>query len=515
MSARGRPVACPVGFECLALRAHAGVSLEDREHVAQARESPCRQALAELETAESGERSLGTAFLPVEGHDEARGKSLPRAKDRQRLGGGRSRREHVVEDHRAPPRGVGPHEDPAFAVILDLLAVKTPGDVASVAPGESDGRRAHERDALVRRSEEDLELEAARDQHLRVELTEGGEVLTAVERRKIEKVGTLAPGFEREAAEAERAAVEDETGEAFGDVHAPIVAAHGRASVRAGFAAVEARPGEPRAARYHGRVCPDGRPMLRVTTFNANGLRAAVRKGFYDWLLEHRPDVVALQEVRARPEEIPPPPDGYRFEVVAAERAGYAGVALLARRPLRRLASGFGHEEFDREGRLLLADLGPCRLAALYVPSGSQGPERQASKDRFLEAFPPVLARWHAEVRTIVAGDFNIAHRAIDLRNAKNNEKHSGFLPHERAWMDRLLAPGAWVDTLRLRHPDTPGLYTWWTYRGRAWEKDVGWRIDYQLVTPDLAPAVRHVAIARETRFSDHAPYTVDYDLDP
>ncbi len=254
--------------------------------------------------------------------------------------------------------------------------------------------------------------------------------------------------------------------------------------------------------------------MLRVTTFNANGLRAAVRKGFYDWLAEVRPDVVALQEVRARPEEIPPPPPDYTLEVAPAERAGYAGVAVLARRPLCCVARGFAVEEFDREGRLLLADLGPVRLAALYVPSGSQGPERQASKDRFLEVFPPVLDRWRASGRTIVAGDFNIAHRAIDLRNARSNEKHSGFLPHERAWMDRVLAPGDWTDSLRLLHPDTPGLYTWWTYRGRAWEKDVGWRIDYQIVTPDLVPAVRAARIDRAPRFSDHAPYTVDYDLE-
>lgn len=254
--------------------------------------------------------------------------------------------------------------------------------------------------------------------------------------------------------------------------------------------------------------------MLRVTTFNANGLRAAIRKGFYDWLAETRPDVVALQEVRARADEIPPPPPEYRLVVAPAERAGYAGVAVLARRPLGSVTSGFGVEEFDREGRLLLVDLGPVRLAALYVPSGSQGPERQASKDRFLAAFPPVLAAWRAAGRTIVAGDFNIAHRSIDLRNARANEKHSGFLPHERAWMDRLLGPDGWVDSLRLLYPDTPGLYTWWTYRGRAWEKDVGWRIDYQIVTPDLAPAVRAVRIDRTPRLSDHAPYTVDYALD-
>jgi exodeoxyribonuclease-3 len=254
--------------------------------------------------------------------------------------------------------------------------------------------------------------------------------------------------------------------------------------------------------------------MLRVTTFNANGLRAAVRKGFYDWLVATRPDVVALQEVRARAEEIPPPPPEYRLELASAERAGYAGVGLLSRRPLRSVTSGFGVEEFDREGRLLLADLGPVRVASLYLPSGSQGPQRQASKDRFLAVFPPVLERWRIEGRTIVAGDFNIAHRAIDLRNAKSNEKNSGFLPHERAWMDRLFAPDGWKDTLRLLHPDTPGLYTWWTYRGQAWAKDVGWRIDYQIVTPELAPAVRAVRIDREARLSDHAPYTVDYEFD-
>lgn len=253
--------------------------------------------------------------------------------------------------------------------------------------------------------------------------------------------------------------------------------------------------------------------MLCVTTLNVNGLRSAIRRGFYDWLEAKRPDVVALQEVRARPGDVPSPPAGYRLELYAAERPGYAGVAILSLHPFTVVERGFGVSEFDREGRLLLVDLGSVRVASLYVPSGSQGPERQASKDRFLEAFPPVLDRWQRTARTIVAGDFNIAHRAIDLKNAKSNEKHSGFLPHERAWMERLLAPGCWIDTLRQLYPDTPGLYTWWSFRGRAWEKDVGWRIDYQLVTADLAPRIRAVAIDREARLSDHAPYTVEYDL--
>jgi exodeoxyribonuclease III len=185
-------------------------------------------------------------------------------------------------------------------------------------------------------------------------------------------------------------------------------------------------------------------------------------------------------------------------------------VALLSREPPATVVHGFGSTEFDPEGRCLAARVGGVTVVSLYLPSGSSSPERQAAKFRFLAEFTPQLARMRTTGRHVVCGDWNIAHREIDLKNWRANRKNSGFLPEERAWLDAVLAPGQWSDAFRVLHPDAEQ-YTWWSNRGQAWAKNVGWRIDYQMVSPDLHGTAARAEIHREPRFSDHAPLIMDY----
>jgi exodeoxyribonuclease-3 len=255
---------------------------------------------------------------------------------------------------------------------------------------------------------------------------------------------------------------------------------------------------------------------MRIITLNVNGIRSAAAKGLYPWLARQRADVICLQEVRALPEQIDGPEyrlRGYTRLLFPAERPGYAGVALYARREPEAVVRGFGIAEFDREGRYLEAQFGDVAVVSLYLPSGSAGPERQASKYRFLDAFVPHLRRLRGARRQyVLCGDWNIAHKPIDLKNWKSNQKNSGFLPDERAWMDRLFGELGFVDAFRSVDP-RPERYTWWSNRGRAWAKNVGWRIDYQVATPALGGTTRAARIYRERRFSDHAPLIMDYAL--
>jgi exodeoxyribonuclease-3 len=255
---------------------------------------------------------------------------------------------------------------------------------------------------------------------------------------------------------------------------------------------------------------------LRVITVNVCGIRSAAAKGLFRWLRRQRADFICLQETRCQSEQLDGHDvalPGYRSYFCEAERKGYAGVALYTRHGVDRVIRGFGVPEFDREGRYLEARVGDLSVVSLYLPSGSAGPERQASKFRFLEAFRPHLARLRrGRRRCILSGDWNIAHRAIDLKNWRSNQKNSGFLPEERAWMDTLFGPAGYVDAFRELRPG-PGLYTWWSNRGQARAKNVGWRIDYQVVSSSLAGRARAASIYKERRFSDHAPLTMDYDL--
>jgi len=251
-----------------------------------------------------------------------------------------------------------------------------------------------------------------------------------------------------------------------------------------------------------------------VITVNVCGIRSAAAKGLFRWLRRQRADFICLQETRCQEEQLSGHDvalPGYRSFFCEAERKGYAGVALYTRHAVDRVIRGFGTAEFDREGRYLEARVGDLSVVSLYLPSGSAGPARQASKYRFMEAFTPHLARLkRSRRRCILSGDWNIAHRAIDLRNWRSNQKNSGFLPEERAWMDTLFGPAGYVDAFREVRPG-PDLYTWWSNRGQARANNVGWRIDYQIVTPSLRERITGCSIAATPRFSDHAPYTVDY----
>lgn len=266
--------------------------------------------------------------------------------------------------------------------------------------------------------------------------------------------------------------------------------------------------------------------MLTVTTANVNGLRAAAKKGFVEWLADTPADVLCLQEVRAEPHQLPEhvrAPEGWHVVHAPAAAKGRAGVSLYTRREPDRVRVGFGSAEFDAAGRYVEADLPGVTVASLYLPSGEVGTERQDEKMRFMGEFLAHLKelreRAAADGREVlVCGDWNIAHRQADLKNWRGNTKNSGFLPEEREWLSTVLTPtaGGYVDVVRTLHPDTEGPYTWWSYRGRAFENDAGWRIDLAVATPGLAGRAVKAYVERaasyEERWSDHAPVTVVFE---
>ncbi|MDY0014414.1 MAG: exodeoxyribonuclease III [Rhodocyclaceae bacterium] len=260
--------------------------------------------------------------------------------------------------------------------------------------------------------------------------------------------------------------------------------------------------------------------MVRIISANLNGIRSATSKGFLDWLATTDADAVCLQELKAQPGDLTPAmaaPPGYQGYFHCAEKKGYSGVGLYTRMAPQRILEGLGIEDIDREGRFLELDFGHLSVISLYLPSGSSSEERQQAKFSFMERFLPHLARLRAEGREIViCGDWNIAHREIDLKNWKSNQKNSGFLPEERAWIGRVFEDLGWVDVYRQLHPEATGeAYTWWSNRGQAWAKNVGWRIDYQVATPGIAATARRAEVYKAQRFSDHAPLVVDYDFPP
>lgn len=257
--------------------------------------------------------------------------------------------------------------------------------------------------------------------------------------------------------------------------------------------------------------------MLRIITLNLNGIRSAWSKGVLPWIAAQKADFVCLQELKAQEGDLTDDmrkPDGLHAYYHAAEKKGYSGVGLWCRREPDEVKIGLGNAEFDAEGRYLQADFGKLSVVSLYLPSGSSSPERQEAKFRFMDYFYPHLVELARSGRdVVVCGDWNIAHREIDLKNWKGNRKNSGFLPEERAWIGSVLDDAGWSDVYRRLHPETTdACYTWWSNRGQAWAKNVGWRIDYQLATPTLAATARSASIHKEQRFSDHAPLTIDYD---
>jgi exodeoxyribonuclease-3 len=256
--------------------------------------------------------------------------------------------------------------------------------------------------------------------------------------------------------------------------------------------------------------------LMRVITVNVCGIRSAAAKGLFRWLRRQQADFICLQETKSQEHQLSGHDielSGYQRFFCDAQRKGYSGVALYTRHRPDRIVRGFGVAEFDLEGRYLEAQVGDLAVVSLYLPSGSAGVHRQASKFRFLEAFTAHLAQLRRRRRRyILSGDWNIAHRPIDLRNWKANQKNSGFLPEERAWMDQLFGPAGFVDAFREVRPQAEA-YTWWSNRGQARANNVGWRIDYQVVSKTLAGKARAATIYKKQRFSDHAPLIMDYDL--
>jgi len=255
---------------------------------------------------------------------------------------------------------------------------------------------------------------------------------------------------------------------------------------------------------------------MRIVTCNVNGIRAAARKGFFDWLPQQQADIACLQETRVRPGDFDFPahlPEGWRCWLACAERPGYSGVAVLSPHAPDAVVASLGWPGADDEGRYLELRFGKLSVASLYLPSGSAGEHRQQAKFEFMARFEERLKAMRREGREhILCGDWNIAHREADLRNWKGNLKNSGFLPEERAWLDRLFGELGWVDVYRRLHPDaTDDCYTWWSNRGQARAKNVGWRIDYHIATPGAAACARRAAIFKQEWFSDHAPLTLDY----
>ena len=254
---------------------------------------------------------------------------------------------------------------------------------------------------------------------------------------------------------------------------------------------------------------------MRIVSLNLNGIRSAVAKGFLDWLAAQEADVVCIQELKCRPGDLtermrnPGALHGYFH---CADRPGYSGVGIYSKRAADEIREGIGIPDIDAEGRYLEARFGNLSVVSFYVPSGSSSPERLQVKFSFLQrVIAPLHALGISGRDVIICGDWNVAHKEIDLRNWRSNQKNSGFLPEERAWMSGVFDHLNYVDVFR-RVDTRAEQYTWWSNRGQAWAKNVGWRLDYQIATPGIAARAHRVAIYKDQRFSDHAPLTIDYD---
>jgi exodeoxyribonuclease-3 len=256
---------------------------------------------------------------------------------------------------------------------------------------------------------------------------------------------------------------------------------------------------------------------MRVISANVNGIRSAANKGFFGWLDNQNADVICLQEVRASESQLTDKvyhPDGYHAYFSVVEKKGYSGVAVYTKQKPDNITHGLGWDIANTEGRYLEVDFGDLCIASVYLPSGTSGEERQAVKFDFLNQYLPVLQAQIANGKEyILCGDWNIAHKNLDVKNWRGNQKTSGFLPEERAWIDRLFTEVGFVDSYRHLYPDKEQ-YTWWSTRSKtAWENNIGWRIDYQIITPGLKDKILACEVYKGEKFSDHAPVIVDYNL--
>lgn len=256
---------------------------------------------------------------------------------------------------------------------------------------------------------------------------------------------------------------------------------------------------------------------MRIISLNLNGVRSAATKGFFQWMPKQNADVICVQELKAQAADMRPEmlqPGGYHGYFHYAEKKGYSGVGIFSRKKPDQVIEGLGTPDIDSEGRYIQADFGNLSVISLYLPSGSSGEERQAVKFSFMERFMPHLIALKTSGREVVlCGDWNIAHKQIDLKNWRGNQKNSGFLPEERDWLSELFDKVGFVDVFRCINQEEYQ-FTWWSNRGQAWAKNVGWRIDYHITTPGIAKLAKSAAIYKEERFSDHAPLTIDYDYE-
>ncbi|MDH6313690.1 exodeoxyribonuclease-3 [Parabacteroides sp. PFB2-10] len=250
---------------------------------------------------------------------------------------------------------------------------------------------------------------------------------------------------------------------------------------------------------------------MKIITYNVNGLRAAITKGFPEWLQETQPDVLCLQETKLQEDQFPGEVFealGYKSYLFCAEKKGYSGVAILTRQEPDHVEYGMGIEKYDREGRFIRADFGDISVVSVYHPSGTSGDERQAFKMEWLEDFQRYVVELQKErPNLILCGDYNICHEPIDIHDPVRNAKNSGFLPEEREWMTRFLSAG-YTDTYRHLHPDVVG-YTWWSYRFNARKNNKGWRIDYCMVSEPLRSLISEATILHDVHHSDHCPATL------
>jgi len=255
---------------------------------------------------------------------------------------------------------------------------------------------------------------------------------------------------------------------------------------------------------------------MEIVSANVNGIRAAAKKGFFEWLYRRQPDVVCIQESKAQNEQLDREvffPQGYHSYYFDAEKKGYSGVAIYSRVKPDNVIYGLGEgfEDMDAEGRYIQADFGNFSVISLYLPSGSSSEERQQVKFDFMRRFETALLAMRRKKRDfIICGDWNIVHKEIDIKNFKSNQKNSGCLPEERAWLDKVFGEMGFVDAFRVVNQEADQ-YTWWSNRGQAWAKNVGWRIDYQVITPGLRDKVKIAEIYKSERFSDHAPLIIGY----
>lgn len=255
---------------------------------------------------------------------------------------------------------------------------------------------------------------------------------------------------------------------------------------------------------------------MRVISLNINGIRAGARKGFFEWLPMQKAGVVCIQEIKAQEEQLTDAlfsPKEYQRFMFPAQKKGYSGVAIYCKDVPKKVHYGLGWDLADDEGRFIQVDFDKLSVSSVYLPSGTSGDERQQQKYKFLDLFADDLnSRKRQRREHIVCGDFNIVHKEIDIKNWKSNQKNSGCLPEERAWLDKLFGDMGWVDAFRHLNKEADQ-YTWWSNRGQARAKNVGWRIDYQVVTPGLKDKLKSTSVYKDSWFSDHAPLIVDYDL--